>query len=153
MPCDPASVLEGFIGVLGTPRAEMPAGIEGLAAHFRSLTAGAPCLVLLDGVVNPAQVLPLLPGHPASMVVLTSRHRLSGLRALAPSRPRYFQLAGLDEVSCARLFRRVAEMEEMEEGEERGGGEDGDDVGALRVVIPALGGLPLAARMAGGGCG
>ncbi|TJZ52157.1 hypothetical protein FCH28_20245 [Streptomyces piniterrae] len=154
-PCDPAGVLEAFIGALGTPRAEMPAGTANLAAYFTSLTAGAPCLVLLDGVVNPAQVVPLLPGHPASMVVLTSRQRLSGLRALAPSRPRYFPLAGLDDAACTQLFRRASEMDEPEE---MGGTEELDETGAvraesepdaLRVVIPALGGLPLAARIAG----
>ncbi|MQS35819.1 hypothetical protein [Streptomyces katsurahamanus] len=136
VPSAPEGALQAFIGALGTPRAEMPPETADLAAHFRSLTAAAPCLILLDGVVNPAQVTPLLPGHPASMVVVTSRQRLSGLRALAPSRPAYFPLKGLDDDASTTLFLDAAESTGAEDRE------------LLRTVIPALAGLPLAVRMA-----
>lgn len=136
-PSDPASVLRTFVGALGTPRSEMPADEDALAVHFRWLTSDRPCLVLLDGVVNPAQVPHLLPGHPAGMVVLTSRQRLSGLRSLDMPRPDYLPLDALDDDNCARLLLGSAGREETVDGAE------------LRTVVRALAGLPLAARIAG----
>ncbi|WP_406183269.1 tetratricopeptide repeat protein [Streptomyces sp. NBC_01006] len=135
-PTDTAAVLESFIGVLGTPRAELPATEDTLAARFRSLTAELPSLVVLDGVLSAAQVDVdrLLPGHPGSMVVLTSRFRLGAFGGRLPVR---LVVPELDEEACAELFRTVA-------------GEDvpvpaGD---ALRTVLRASAGLPYVVRIA-----
>ncbi|GGR99772.1 hypothetical protein GCM10010252_43090 [Streptomyces aureoverticillatus] len=142
-PADTRAVLESFVGALGTPRAEMPADEGALAAYYRHLTAHEPCLVLLDDVVTAGQVAPLLPGHPRSMVVVTSRLLLAGLRAALPSaEPEYVRLAGLDDESCRELFLHTAGMaspaELTAQGQE-----------LLRSVVPAFAGLPAAARMAG----
>ncbi|WP_156722088.1 hypothetical protein [Streptomyces apocyni] len=139
-PSDTAGVLEAFIGLLGIPRDELPAGVLALGSYFRSLTSHAPCLVVLDGVVNAAQVPPLLPGHPASLVLVTSRQLLGRLRAALPSRPVYVPVDGLDDAACAELFRYAADAT---------GAEQPGDGELLRAVIPAFGGLPLAARIAG----
>ncbi|WP_158708495.1 tetratricopeptide repeat protein [Streptomyces sp. NRRL S-244] len=135
-PTDTAAVLESFIGVLGTPRAELPATEDALAARFRSLTAELPSLVVLDGVLSAAQVDVdrLLPGHPGSMVALTSRFRLGAFGGRLPVR---LVVPELDEEACAELFRTVA-------------GEDvpvpaGD---ALRTVLRASAGLPYVVRIA-----
>ncbi|MFD7237078.1 NB-ARC domain-containing protein [Streptomyces syringium] len=141
-PIDPVSVLETFVGQLGTPREERPAGLAGLSAYFRSLTADEPSLMLLDNVVVPAQVRPLLPGAPGSVVVVTSRNRLTGLSVTQPG-PDYVTLDALDDDACAQLFGPVAE------GGPDGGREGGRDGGqALREVIRACAGLPLAVRIA-----
>ncbi|WJV45178.1 tetratricopeptide repeat protein [Streptomyces flavofungini] len=142
-PADTRSVLESFVAALGTPRAEMPAEPAPLAAYYRHLTAHEPCLVLLDDVVTAGQVPPLLPGHPGSMVVLTSRLLLNGLRTVLPgSEPVYVRLAGLDDASCQELFLdtagRAVTAELTTQGKE-----------LLRSVIPAFAGLPAAARLAG----
>ncbi|MFF5131807.1 NB-ARC domain-containing protein [Streptomyces syringium] len=137
-PVDPVSVLETFVGQLGTPREERPAGLAELSAYFRSLTADEPSLMLLDNVVVPAQVRPLLPGAPGSVVVVTSRNRLTGLSVTQPG-PDYVTLDALDDDACAQLFGPVAE-----DGPE--GGHDGGQ--ALREVIRACAGLPLAVRIA-----
>ncbi|MFI1253701.1 NB-ARC domain-containing protein [Streptomyces netropsis] len=137
-PIDPVSVLETFVGQLGTPREERPAGLAELSAYFRSLTADEPSLMLLDNVVVPAQVRPLLPGAPGSVVVVTSRNRLTGLSVSQPG-PDYVTLDALDDDACAQLFGPVAE-----DGPD--GGHDGGQ--ALREVIRACAGLPLAVRIA-----
>ncbi|MFP3986756.1 hypothetical protein U9R90_04490 [Streptomyces sp. E11-3] len=140
-PSDTAGVLETFIGLLDIPRDELPAGIPALGGYFRSLTSDAPCLVVLDGVVNTGQVPPLLPGHPASLVLVTSRQLLGGLRvALGSTRPAYVPVEGLDDAACAELFRYAADTT----GPEQPGQDE-----LLRAVIPAFGGLPVAARIAG----
>lgn len=142
-PADTRSVLESFVAALGTPRAEMPADPAPLAAYYRHLTAHEPCLVLLDDVVTAGQVPPLLPGHPESMVVITSRLLLNGLRPVLPgSEPVYVRLAGLDDESCRELFLDTAGRERSAELTDRG-------QELLRTVIPAFAGLPAAARLAG----
>ncbi|MEU2513158.1 NB-ARC domain-containing protein [Streptomyces syringium] len=149
-PIDPVSVLETFVGQLGTPREERPAGLAELSAYFRSLTADEPSLMLLDNVVVPAQVRPLLPGAPGSVVVVTSRNRLTGLSVTQPG-PDYVTLDALDDEACAQLFGPVAEdgPDSGREGERDGGHDDGcDDGQALREVIRACAGLPLAVRIA-----
>ncbi|MFD9072435.1 hypothetical protein [Streptomyces lasiicapitis] len=142
-PADTRAVLESFVGALGTPRAEMPADEAPLAAYYRHLTAHEPCLVLLDDVVTAAQVAPLLPGHPRSMVVVTSRLLLAGLRgALPSSEPEYVRLAGLDDESCRELFLHSAGITALTQLTDHGRE-------LVRTVVPAFAGLPAAVRIAG----
>ncbi|MEV8532846.1 hypothetical protein [Streptomyces sp. NPDC051211] len=138
-PSDAAAVLEAFIGELRAPRDHdrPPAGLDvsALASRFRSLTADRPCLVVLDGVVRPGQVPALLPGHPESMVVLTSRSPLNLLSRGGRVVPVRLTVDGLDESACAELFRAVAGMEVA-------GRED------FRLVVRASAGLPGLVRLA-----
>ncbi|MEU7135142.1 NB-ARC domain-containing protein [Streptomyces sp. NPDC046261] len=139
-PRDPAAVLEGFIRELSGRQEQIgpsrPTDLNGLAAHYRSLTADAPTLVLLDNVVSAAQVRPLLPGHPGSVVVVTSRFPLTGLRVSHP-RTLSVHLDALDAGSGAELFHAVT------------GRPDALDRPALEDVLRACAGLPLAVRIAG----
>ncbi|MER5929542.1 tetratricopeptide repeat protein [Streptomyces sp. NPDC002054] len=132
---DPAAVLESFIGELRAPRAASET-VAALAARFRSLTADRPCLVVLDGVVHAGQVPALLPGHPAGMVVLTSRSPLDRLRRGGKVRPVRLTVGGLDEAACAELFRSVAELDDV------------PDRAGFRTVVRASAGLPGLLRLA-----
>ncbi|MFI0479075.1 tetratricopeptide repeat protein [Actinomadura sp. 9N215] len=78
-PLPPDEPLGRFLRALGTGAESIPSGIDEQAALFRSLTSGRRLIVMLDNAVSAAQVRPLLPGAGSSLVVVTSRHRLSGL--------------------------------------------------------------------------
>src|SRR6266567_2643422 len=80
-PTEPAEALRFFLDALGVPPHRIPADIEGRSALFRSLLDGKRMLIVLDNARNVAQVRPLLPGAPGSLVVVTSRNELTGLVA------------------------------------------------------------------------
>ncbi|TDE37230.1 tetratricopeptide repeat protein [Actinomadura sp. 6K520] len=78
-PLPPDEPLERFLRALGTAPESIPARIDEQSALFRSMTTGHRLVVMLDNAVSAAQVRPLLPGAGASLVLVTSRHRLTGL--------------------------------------------------------------------------
>jgi|HubBroStandDraft_1064217.scaffolds.fasta_scaffold03683_3 DNA-binding SARP family transcriptional activator/Tfp pilus assembly protein PilF len=80
-PAEPGVVLAGFLGALGTAVAAIPDLLEDRAALYRTRMAGRHVLVVLDDASDVDQIRPLLPGDEASLVVITSRHRLDGLIA------------------------------------------------------------------------
>jgi tetratricopeptide (TPR) repeat protein/DNA-binding XRE family transcriptional regulator len=80
-PADPADVLRGFLDALGVHPERLPPDAEGLAALYRSVLAGRRMLVLLDNAADAAQVRPLLPASPYSLVIVTSRRELAALAA------------------------------------------------------------------------
>jgi DNA-binding SARP family transcriptional activator/tetratricopeptide (TPR) repeat protein len=80
-PVRPVDALAGFLGALGVPRERIPADVEQAAARFRSALSGKTVLVVLDNAADAAQVRPLLPASPGSLVLVTSRDRLGGLVA------------------------------------------------------------------------
>ncbi|TDC54079.1 tetratricopeptide repeat protein [Actinomadura sp. KC345] len=78
-PLSPDEPLERFLRALGAAPESIPPGTDEQSALFRSMTTGRRLVVLLDNAVSAAQVRPLLPGAGGSLVVVTSRHRLTGL--------------------------------------------------------------------------
>lgn len=82
----PMEVLAQFLRALGIHPRLIPDSLDERSALLRSVTAARPVLMLLDNAVSAAQVFPLLPTSAGNIVVMTSRHRLPRLAAVAGAR-------------------------------------------------------------------
>jgi tetratricopeptide (TPR) repeat protein len=78
-PVSPDEALGAMLRALGIRPASVPGGRAERASMLRSLTADRSLLVLLDNAVSASQVDDLVPAGDATMVVVTSRHRLADL--------------------------------------------------------------------------
>jgi DNA-binding SARP family transcriptional activator/tetratricopeptide (TPR) repeat protein len=103
-PMEPAEALRFFLDALGVPPHRIPAGTEGRSALFRSLLDGKRMLIVLDNARNVAQVRPLLPGSPGSLVVVTSRNEMTGLVAAEGAVP--LTLEVLSHAEAHEMFAR-----------------------------------------------
>jgi hypothetical protein len=81
MPVTPAEAVRGFLDALGVPPERVPAGDAAQEGLYRSLLAERAMLIVLDNARDEAQVRPLVPASPASVVLITSRSQLAGLAA------------------------------------------------------------------------
>jgi tetratricopeptide (TPR) repeat protein/transcriptional regulator with XRE-family HTH domain len=80
-PVGPVDALASLLLTAGVPTAQIPPGLEARAARWRDHVAGRKILLLLDDVATHEQVRPLLPGSAGSLVLVTSRRRLTALDA------------------------------------------------------------------------
>jgi len=80
-PADAAEVISRLLGSLGLAPDAIPAGLEGREALYRSVLADRRVLVMADNARDAAQVRPLLPGAPGSLLLVTTRSPLTGLAA------------------------------------------------------------------------
>ena len=133
VPVAPGVVLSRFLRSLGLPGAAIPQEPEERADMYRTLLADRRVLIVLDDAGDEKQVLPLLPGSPSCMVLVTSRSLLAGLPGA-----RLLTLDELDEDTAIDLLARIA-------GSERVRAEQA----AARRLVHAVGGLPLALRVLG----
>jgi tetratricopeptide (TPR) repeat protein/transcriptional regulator with XRE-family HTH domain len=78
-PVDPADALSSLLLTAGVGAAQIPPGLEARAARWRDHVAGKKILLLLDDADSHEQVRPLLPGTGGSLVLVTSRRRLTAL--------------------------------------------------------------------------
>lgn len=78
-PVSAAQALDHFLRALGVSPSATPARQEDRSALYRSLLADRRVLVVLDNAATVSQVRPLLPGNSNCLVLVTSRHRFSGL--------------------------------------------------------------------------
>ncbi|HEU5127036.1 MAG TPA: BTAD domain-containing putative transcriptional regulator [Glycomyces sp.] len=78
----PIEALSAMLRSLGLDADQVPAEPDQAAARLRTATAGKRVLVLLDDAASVEQVVPLMPGGPHSLVIVTSRSRLGDLLAL-----------------------------------------------------------------------
>ncbi|WP_404869135.1 BTAD domain-containing putative transcriptional regulator [Kitasatospora griseola] len=132
----PAEVLARFLRALGTPPDRLPADPDEAAALYRTLLADRRALIVLDNARDPEQVRPLLPGTRGCAVVVTGRHRLTGL--VAGDGARRLTLGALDPDEARDLLGSVV-------GECRTAAEPD----AARRLVELCDGLPLAVRAAG----
>ncbi|MEU5101510.1 MULTISPECIES: tetratricopeptide repeat protein [unclassified Streptomyces] len=127
--------LRRFLRALGVPADQIPQDVDDAAALYRSLLAERRVLILLDNAATVSQVRPLLPGTGTSLVVVTSRNRLSGLTVRDGARR--LTLGTLPEPEAIALLRAVTS-----------GYRPGDDEGKLTELSRLCARLPLALRIA-----
>lgn len=126
-----ADAVRGFLEGLGVPRVRIPATVEGRTGLFRSLTAGRRFLILIDNARDADQIRPLLPGASESLVLVTSRDRLSGLVAVE----------GAHSVSVGLLS--AAEAREVLTAR-IGADRTSTEAAAVSEIVELTAGLPLA---------
>jgi tetratricopeptide (TPR) repeat protein/transcriptional regulator with XRE-family HTH domain len=78
-PVDPADALSSLLLTAGVAGAHIPPGLEARATRWRDHVASKKILLLLDDAASHEQVRPLLPGTGGSLVLVTSRRRLTAL--------------------------------------------------------------------------
>jgi len=128
-----AVVLGRFLRALGHPAAAIPTDPDERGDLYRSLVADRRVLVLLDDAADEAAVRPLLPTGRGSLVLVTSRHRLSGLDAA-----QVIDVAPMSAPEAERFLIRVI-------GDRR----TAKDRAAVTRIAASTAGLPLALRVAG----
>ncbi|MFJ1699656.1 BTAD domain-containing putative transcriptional regulator [Streptomyces sp. NPDC088252] len=83
-PVDPADALTTLLLALGEDPQRIPGGLEARAGLWRSDLADRRMLILLDDACSSEQIEPLLPGTGSSLVLITSRRRLTALEDVVP---------------------------------------------------------------------
>ena len=102
-PVDPADALASLLLAAGLAPQQIPPGLEARAARWRGQVAGKKILLLLDDAASHQQVRPLLPGTAGSLVLVTSRRRLTALQDAA-----VVSLDILPPAEAAALLARLA---------------------------------------------
>jgi tetratricopeptide (TPR) repeat protein/transcriptional regulator with XRE-family HTH domain len=86
IPMTAAEAIRGFLDALGVPPGRIPPQPDAQAGMYRSLMVAKKMLIVLDNARDEQQVRPLLPASPGSLVIVTSRNRLTGLAAAEGAR-------------------------------------------------------------------
>ena len=132
-PVEPREALIQLLEALSTPSGQLGGANspEALAALWRRRSSGRHLLLLLDDVVDAEQISPLIPTSPGSVILITSRRRLSGLVA-----SRHHTVRLLSEASTNALLSRITGRDFAMERDH------------LARFADCCGGLPLAVAVA-----
>src|SRR5262245_38945748 len=130
-PVEPADALASLLLTAGVAAAQIPPGLEARAARWRDQVAGKKVLLLLDDAAGHEQVRPLLPGTAGSLVLVTSRRRLTALDDAA-----VVSLDTLPPSEAAALLARLAARPGLHVGD-----------AAVGEITGLCGYLPLAIGM------
>ncbi|ANN15938.1 transcriptional regulator, SARP family protein [Amycolatopsis orientalis] len=132
-PLSTSDALGHLLWALGSARRRSEP--DALASMYRTLLSDKRVLILLDNAVSTEQVRDLLPGTSNSLVLVTSRNRLSGL--VARDGARRLTLGLLTEAEALELLRNTI-----------GGQRVDDEVTYAAELVRLCGYLPLALRVA-----
>jgi transcriptional regulator with XRE-family HTH domain/tetratricopeptide (TPR) repeat protein len=130
-PVEPTDALASLLLTAGVPAAQIPPGLEARAARWRDVVAGKKILLLLDDATSHEQVQPLLPGTAGSLVLVTSRRRLTALQDAA-----VISLDTLSPGEATALLARLAARPGLRPGD-----------AAMAEITRLCGHLPLAIAM------
>ena len=132
-PVDPADALASLLLTAGVAAQHIPPDLETRAGRWRDQVAGQKILLLLDDAGGHEQVRPLLPGTAGSLVLITSRRRLTALEDAT-----VLSIDTLGPADAAALLSRLADRPDL-----------GPDADATAEVARLCGYLPLAIGMLG----
>lgn len=135
-PLPPGEALDHLLTSIGTDPAAIPRDLDQKAARYRTAFATRRSILLLDDAASVEQLRPLLPGHSASLVLVTSRHQLAGLGVR--DNARHIGLDLLDRADSIDLLRYT-----LADGAECA------PSAVLTELAELCGDLPLALRIAG----
>ncbi len=130
-PVDPADALASLLLTAGVAAQQIPPGLEARAGRWRDHVAGRKILLLVDDAAGHEQVRPLLPGTAGSLVLITSRRRLTALEDAAA-----ISLDTLPPGEAAALLARLAARPGLRAGD-----------AAAAEITRLCGYLPLAVGM------
>lgn len=133
-PVDAADALASLLLTLGIPASAIPADAGTRAALWRDKVRSKRILLVLDDAVSSNQVRPLLPGSPGSLVIVTSRRRLTALEGIVP-----MSLETLPLAEAGALFTRLSGRPSIDATDPR-----------VAEVVRLCGYLPLAIRLTAG---
>jgi DNA-binding SARP family transcriptional activator/tetratricopeptide (TPR) repeat protein len=131
-PLHPFHAQGELLVLAGVPGEEIPHTEAGRSALWRNHTRARPMLLVLDNAATSDQVRALIPASPGSLVLVTSRPRLTGLEGAE-----WRSIDALTDADGRDLLRRTL-------GEERLAREPD----AVAELLRLCGGLPLALRIA-----
>ncbi|WP_194904063.1 tetratricopeptide repeat protein [Catenulispora rubra] len=100
---DPDQVLAALLAADNVPADQIPPDGQSRGDLWRSRTAGRRMLLVLDDAAGSAQIRPLLPSAAGTLVLVTSRRKLTGLADAVP-----LSLDVLDPPEAGVLFTRIA---------------------------------------------
>ncbi|MFC0505391.1 AfsR/SARP family transcriptional regulator [Micromonospora costi] len=126
----PAEALRGFLWSLGVAPAAIPAELHAQAGLYRSILAERRMLILLDNCRDWDQIRHLLPGTGGSLVIATSRRRITGTTGPGGAHPLHLDLL-TDGEARELLTRRLGEAAAA-------------DPAAVDEIVARCGRLPLA---------
>ncbi|NUT18959.1 MAG: tetratricopeptide repeat protein [Hamadaea sp.] len=135
-PTPPIRALTELLQSLGVAGERVPSSVDDAAKLYRSVLADRRVLVLLDNAKSADQVVPLLPGAGESLVLVTSRDRMTGL--VAAYAAHRVTLAGLDADEARDLLTAIV-----------GGDRVAAEPAAVVELAEACDRLPLALRVVG----
>jgi tetratricopeptide (TPR) repeat protein/transcriptional regulator with XRE-family HTH domain len=130
-PVSPADALASLLLTAGVAVPQIPPGMEARAGRWRDHIAGKKILLLLDDAAGHEQVRPLLPGTSGSLVLVTSRRRLTALEDSA-----VLSLGTLSPAQAVALLARLADRSDL-----------GSETGPAGEIARLCGYLPLAIGM------
>jgi tetratricopeptide (TPR) repeat protein/DNA-binding XRE family transcriptional regulator len=102
-PVDPVDALAILLATVGATPQEIPVGVEARAGLWRDRMSGKRALLVLDDAINSDHVLPLLPAAAGTLVLVTSRRRLTALPEASS-----IALDILEPSEASELFVRLA---------------------------------------------
>ncbi|QKZ17841.1 ATP-binding protein [Streptomyces chartreusis] len=133
-PVDVSDALVSLLLTLGVPASTVPPDVVARAAMWRGLIRTKRVLLVLDDAVSSNQVRALLPGSPGSLVIVTSRRRLTALEGVVP-----MSLGILAPGEATELFTRLAGRPSVDAADPQ-----------VAEVVRLCGYLPLAIRLTAG---